>query len=457
MDLYDPHDPYAPPSPFRERFSEDPYQGEIATVDASLAALERGLRERLGEDTLYCVVGDHGESLGEHGEDTHGYFLYEGTVRVPLLIAGPGVAAGHVVETPVGTADLFPTILQSLGLRVPGGLDGEALDLRSLNVPARRIYLETLLPSANYGFARLFAAVDGRWKLVAAPRPELYDLLQDPAEGHDLSREETERLNELAAWISRLAPSTPVPSPAVDPRLLSLGYVGLLPSAPQPGGPLDPKDGLPVYHDFQAASRALEEGNARIAMPLLDRLLARADVPAVRFKRAVAYRFLADWPAATEELDRVARTMPDFPGIELERTLIGVGRNDWTAVRAHSTAHLRSVPDDLQGLLFRGAASEFLGDRAAAEADYRRALATAPGVRNASLRLAALLVREGRISEARATLEEHLRLHPDDARAGLLGSLEREGPRRPSFFPSEGSLPDDPHLHVVTARRLELQ
>lgn len=421
--LYDPHDPYAPPAAFRDRFPADPYQGEIAAVDAALADLSRGIEQILGKDVLFCVVADHGEALGEHGEDTHGYFLYEATVRVPFFIAGPGVPQHQVLDTPVGTADVLPTLLRGLGLPVPEGLDGRAIDVKGSS-PQERQYLETELPASNYGFAPLHGVVDGRWKYVAAPRPELYDLREDPSEGHDLSREDADRLRDLHAWVSGIAPSGPITEAPVDPRLASLGYIGFMPGPAGSSGALDPKDGLPIYRDFQAASRALEEGDPAAAMPALDRLLRQADVPGVRFKRAVAHRLLGDWVAAERELQRVAESMPGFPGLEMERTLVAVGRQDWRSVASHAEAQLRIEPRDPQALVFRGAAKEFLGDPEAAEADYRSALSVDPGIRNASLRLASLLVRSGRVPQARVVLQEHLRLHPGDSLAsGLLSSL----------------------------------
>ena len=128
--LYDPHDPYDPPAPFRERFADDPYQGEIARVDAALSELASGLEATLhGESVLFCVVADHGEALGDHGEPMHGFFIYEPTVRVPLILAGPRVPEGGARSEPVSTVDLVPTLLTLLGLPSPSGLDGVELEL----------------------------------------------------------------------------------------------------------------------------------------------------------------------------------------------------------------------------------------------------------------------------------------------------------------------------------------
>jgi arylsulfatase A-like enzyme/Flp pilus assembly protein TadD len=428
--LFDPHDPYEPPSPFRERFASDLYQGEIARVDAALADLEPRLASALaGESLLACVVGDHGEALGEHGEETHGFFLYEPTVRVPLLMAGPRVPRGKAYSTPVQTVDLVPTLMSLLGLPVPSGLDGTPLDLGA-GSPAspRRVYLETELPFAHYGWSPLHGAVDGHAKYVSAPRPELYDLASDPGETRSLCSERAEEAGELDAWVrrargtgSREGGSPPM---AADPRLLSLGYVGTGARGGASRTLADPKDELATYRRFQQASKALEAGAPLEALPLLDALLAESDAPGVRFQRARALRMTGRLRDAEAELRKVAAAEPDFPGIHLERCWVALDLGDPRTALAEAERHLRQDPSNAQVLMFRGAARESLGDLGGAESDYRAAHEANPAFGGASLRLAALLVRAGRISEAKEILKARLAIDPSDRLArGLLDSL----------------------------------
>jgi len=435
VQFFDPHDPYDPPPPFRERYSSDPYQGEIARVDAALAELVPALERSLaGETILVCVVGDHGEGLGEHGEDTHGFFIYEPTVRVPLILAGARVAQGRILPGPAQTVDLVPTLLGLLDLPVPQGLDGVRLDLTGGGGPAPNVYLETELPLRNYGWSPLHGGVSGSVKLIQAPRPEMYDLAEDPAESRNLAGTSgADGAGPLASWIEKARRTGAHGGPEadlspLDTRLMSLGYVGPGsggPSAPS-GERADPKDRIGVYRRFESASRALERGEPSVALPLLDQLIQENDAPGLRFKRAMALRMSGRFDEASRELDRLASVEPEFPGLHLERAIIALapGREDPAAALAEADRHLRRETADAGAMMYRGAAREMLGDVAAAEDDYRRALEANPAFGGASLRLAALLVRAGRMDEARGVLRSHLVRHPGDPLAeGLLSSL----------------------------------
>ena len=185
LHLYDPHEPYRPPHPFRDMFAHDLYDGELAFVDAILASVLDRLRGAgLLDRTLVVVTADHGESLGEHGETTHSMFVYEGAIRVPLLLWRPGlVPAGQVVREPVRLVDVSPTILELLGERPLATPHARSLvplvEGRSTGA-APPAYSETLLPKFYMNWAPLRALRDGRYKLIDAPRPELYDLQADP-------------------------------------------------------------------------------------------------------------------------------------------------------------------------------------------------------------------------------------------------------------------------------------
>jgi arylsulfatase A-like enzyme len=285
---FDPHDPYEPPEPFAGRFRDRPYDGEIAYVDRELGRLLAALEaEGLEGSTVVVAAGDHGESLGEHGERYHSRSLYEGTVRVPLILAAPGLPVegwGRAVDGFVVTlADLYPTVLDLLGL--PAGEDAAALDGRSLlraaPPPDRMVYLETLNPYLDNGWAPLFAARRHGEKYVEAPRPELYDLAADPGEERNLLAGAGEgaeaRAAPLRAYLeARLAGQPDLAglaarAQAVDPevrrRLEALGYVS-------GGGPAqgaareelpDPKDMLPLLDELAEGRRLLAAGEPEAA------------------------------------------------------------------------------------------------------------------------------------------------------------------------------------------------
>ncbi len=225
--LYDPHAPYRPAPPFAEKFRDDPYLGEVSAVDAALGPLFAALVETR-KTTLAVVTADHGESLGEHGEETHGLFAYEATLKVPLLLWSPGTFPPRREKAPVRHVDLLPTILERAGLPAPRDLPGRSLAARGGGEPSPN-YFEAISASLNRGWAPLSGVVEGPWKLVHLPIPELYDLANDPGEATNLfesRRDVARRLEKLLP-----APKSPGTSGPSAPggeearRLLSLGYL----------------------------------------------------------------------------------------------------------------------------------------------------------------------------------------------------------------------------------------
>ncbi|HEY7696802.1 MAG TPA: sulfatase, partial [Vicinamibacteria bacterium] len=184
--LYEPHEPYEPPEPYRTRYAERPYDGEVAWSDELVGRLDQAL-EKLGlrEDTLLVVTSDHGEGLGEHRETLHGFFVYQTTLSVPLLMRGPGVAPGTRIESLVQTVDLFPTLVEMLGLEPPSNseVSGVSLAAALRGEPYRNepvAYAESLVPLMHFGWSDLRSIRRGKWKYIQAPKPELYDLDADP-------------------------------------------------------------------------------------------------------------------------------------------------------------------------------------------------------------------------------------------------------------------------------------
>ncbi len=187
--LYDPHSPYAPPEPYATRFAADPYSGEVAYVDETLGKLFGAIDGR-GETgrTLVVLTADHGESLGEHGEMTHGYFAYNSTIWVPLVVAAPGLASARVKDL-VSHEDIFPTVCDVLGLPAPADLPGRSFRplLEGRTQKARPVYFEALEGYYHHGAAPLRGVIEGPMKFVDSPIPELYDLRNDFDEANDLA------------------------------------------------------------------------------------------------------------------------------------------------------------------------------------------------------------------------------------------------------------------------------
>jgi arylsulfatase A-like enzyme/tetratricopeptide (TPR) repeat protein len=270
--LYDPHDPYEPPEPYATEYADRLYDGEVAWSDELIGRLDTKLEELgLRDDTLLIVTSDHGEGLGDHGETLHGFFIYQSTLAVPLFFRGPGVVPGARLTVTARTVDLFPTILDLLGV---GTLIDIELSGRSL-APALRgtddltettSYAETLIPLLHFGWSDLRSLREGRWKYIAAPRPELYDLEEDPAETRNLLNTESSKAEALHAELARIlekdrAASGSAPGLGEVPldlleKLGALGYVGGGGTAIDSSG-ADPKDKI---EEFRAASRLLREG-----------------------------------------------------------------------------------------------------------------------------------------------------------------------------------------------------
>jgi arylsulfatase A-like enzyme/predicted Zn-dependent protease len=287
--LYDPHTPYDAPDEYASRFPATPsgaYDAEIAWTDTLVGRLLDALDAdgRLGR-TLVAVVGDHGESLGEHREPTHGFFVYEATLRIPLLISGGGLPAQAVADQ-VRIVDVMPTVLDLLGVPIPPAVQGRSLVPLSrgerLELPA---LAETWYPRFHYGWSDLASLREGRYKLIRAPRPELYDLVSDPGEERDLAPSEPGRAEAmeraLAALQSRVGSAgLPRAPQRVDPeaeeRLEALGYVSGAVSPKhledRPRG--DPKDKIDLYNLLRAAAESSVEGRLDDAVAKVREALA---------------------------------------------------------------------------------------------------------------------------------------------------------------------------------------
>jgi arylsulfatase A-like enzyme/Flp pilus assembly protein TadD len=234
--VYDPHAPYQPPAPFREKYKGRPYDGEIAYADHELGRLFAAVREKSPPaKTLIAVLSDHGESLGEHGEYTHGVFLYDSTLRIAFTLSGPGVPSGLRVKQQARTVDFLPTILELMGGKTPAPVQGVSLTpfFTSQDAATAVSYAETLYPKINMGWAELRAIRTNRWKYIRAPRPELYDLSDDAGETKNVIQNHAAEVQKFEAHLKVIIGTDgaeKVETATVDQRtmdqLKSLGYLG---------------------------------------------------------------------------------------------------------------------------------------------------------------------------------------------------------------------------------------
>jgi choline-sulfatase len=263
--VFDPHTPYDPPSPFREKYSGRAYDGEVAYTDQQLGRLFDHIAKKFPRDkTLIAVLSDHGESLSEHGEFTHGVFLYDSTLRIAFLLAGPGVPPGLRVKQQARTIDLAPTLLELMGLRMPHDVQGVSLApaFTGKQVPTDFSYAETLYSKMNMGWSELRAIRTNRWKYIRAPKRELYDLVQDPAEASNVIASHPAEVQELEAKLKSVTGgsqqekvSTTLLDKRTSEQLRSLGYLGGVSQQDYDltGKGIDPKDRIEVLKLLQVA------------------------------------------------------------------------------------------------------------------------------------------------------------------------------------------------------------
>ncbi len=281
--LYDPHTPWVAPRAFAERHPKRPYDAEISFADAAFGIIWERVRERAGDHLLVVATSDHGESLGEHGENQHGFTLHRGVLQVPLLIAGPGIPSARVIVPVVGLDDLAPTLASLAGASLPG-VDGQTLEplwTGSKRPLAKPQWEETLHPLYDCGWAPLRGFWSPDWHFIAGPRPELYDSRSDPADQHDLAAAKPQlvstlsrRLEAMAERLGDLAEPPPTLKESAESRqkLAQLAALGYLPRAPasRPGTRLDPKDGLPGWLAVEATSQLLARGSTALARKQLE-------------------------------------------------------------------------------------------------------------------------------------------------------------------------------------------
>lgn len=288
LHLYDPHAPYSPPEPFRTKYRGHPYDGEIAYTDRELGRfLDTVDRKYPAGNTLVVVLSDHGESLGEHGEFTHGVFLYDSTLHIPWIVKGPGVPPGARVKQQVRTIDVLPTVLALLGGSPPAACQGVSAvpTFNGNSVPSSNSFAETLYPKMNMGWSELRGVRTDRWKYIRAPRPELYDLAQDPHETTNLldrQPKEYRELDQQLKAITRTADGQPerVETATLDShtmeQLKSLGYLSGVSGRHylMNGQGADPKDRVEVLAIFEKLEISRAQLPPRQRIEMLRRALA---------------------------------------------------------------------------------------------------------------------------------------------------------------------------------------
>jgi arylsulfatase A-like enzyme/thioredoxin-like negative regulator of GroEL len=405
--IFEPHAPYEASEPFRSRFA-DPYDAEIAASDDVVAKLIERLKSKgLYDQAIIILLSDHGEGLGDHGEEEHGVFLYREALQVPLIVKLPASKRkGERVTTPVALTDVAPMIAALTGVPAPAGsrgvniLDGAAL------APERALYAETLYPRIHLGWSELRSLIRGKDHYIEAPKPELYDLVADAAETKNILGEQRRTYAALREELSGFNKAIEGPS-AVSAeeaaKLEALGYLGSVKSAE--GALPDPKDRIGDFALLQQAHRLAAEGRAREAEGVLRKMLAVNP----RFGDAWA-KLGSVLEAMGREDDAIAayadgiRVSPESSAeFALSIAALHLQQKRLEEARKHAALALERNPAGAHQLLARIALEG--GDLALAEREAQAATSDEPSKPRAMVTLAQVRMRQGRMEEATRILE----------------------------------------------------
>ncbi len=433
--LYDPHHPYTPPEPYATRFRAHPYDGEIAFADAQFGRLVSFLKDRgLFSSSVVVLAGDHGEGLGEHGEKTHGFFVYNSTIHVPLLIKLPD-AAPRVIADEVSLVDVMPTVLQALGLSIPASVQGRSLLGQVLGRPsssASQLYAESYLPLLHFRWSPLRSFQWHGLKYIDAPRPELYDTRADAQELKNLFKERQSLAHELHdrlySAMRRYTPTVAsgegekeLTDPALLERLKSLGYVAVSAAtfAEAGGKPLpDPKDRIQVYDLVSDAMADGQRGRYDESLrKLREAEKAEPGSLAVQYLMALDYFRKKDYPQAIERFRKTIELDPKFALATFYLGLTYAQVSDYEAAMLYLNQALGLDPTNFSAAFNLGAVYTRLRRADEAEQAFKRAIAINPDYAEAHEALRELYLYQKRLDDAIRELERAVALAPGMGRA----------------------------------------
>lgn len=347
--LYDPHDPYDPPEPYKTRYASEPYDGEIAYVDAVVGKFFSRLKARgLYDNTIITLTSDHGESLGAHGEDTHGIFLYDDTIQVPLLIKLPHArAGGKRIDNRVELVNILPTLLQASRIDIPQQVQGESLlplmqgEAEEGNSTAWRdrvAYAQSEIQHTEFGWSAEQSLRAGKYLFIQAPRRELYDEAADPKAGHNLASSSAAVADTLATRLetfrqkttSQQVASTATLDPAAQEKLGALGYMAsgrtVVEGSVNDQG-ADPKDKIEISNMIHRAELMQQDTRVEESIALLEQVLAKEPDLAL-------YAKLGNWMMRQKEYRRAVPVLrkameqdreSPVNHLQLAKALLGTG------------------------------------------------------------------------------------------------------------------------------------
>ncbi len=430
--FYDPHDPYEPPAPYSNIYKDRLYDGEIAYADSALGHFLAYLKKQGWYDgALIVVVGDHGEGLGEHHEDTHGIFLYDSTTHVPLLVKLPnGRAAGKGIDAQVRTMDIVPTILNLLGLPMPEKLDGTSLTplFTGGEATSRTVFGQTDYP-LRFGWAPLRSVRTEAFKFIEAPKPELYDLRSDSRELQNKYEPWNAEVQELRKALAELNAQSPASgntsassvSPDTIDELHALGYLGpadagSATNVPEPSLLPDPKDKIEEQNLLHAAMMATENEQPAQARAALEKLLQMDEKSATALTQLGRLELTSgNYKKAAQYLRHAHELRPDDAAAALDYARALEANHDANGARDILQVSLKTNPHQFAARLLLGEIYFSSGDADAALDQLEAAALLQPDNVEAKTRLAKVLLSQKKFTDVVELLEPLAQSSPNDA------------------------------------------
>jgi arylsulfatase A-like enzyme/Tfp pilus assembly protein PilF len=438
MHLYDPHFPYHLAEPYSREYAGRPYDGEIAFADEQVGRLLRFLKAKgIYKNTVIVLCGDHGESLGEHGEKTHGFFIYNSTMHVPLIIYLPELnlpenAAARVVGDSVSLVDLMPTILGAVGVGVPSQVQGRSLlpELQDHDDPAARdrvLYGETFLPRIHFNWSELRGSENRKYHFIDAPRPELYDLTKDPGEVHNLFTDKSAVAEEMRAKLNgmirdysagkEMAEKTGL-DPALMERLKALGYAGF-----SGGGDAgvsdrnlpDPKDRIAAYELISDAVSDSQHGQYQESIAkLMSALKTEPNSVPIHYLQGLNYYHLKMFTEAVDELQKTVQLSPDYALAFFSLGMAQAHLGQFDAAIATLQRTLQLDPTNFEAAFNLGVAFLQKRELEPAAAAFRQSVTIDPELARGHRALGETLLYENKLDEAITELRRAVELAPQE-------------------------------------------
>ena len=448
--LYDPHTPYEPPPPFDREYQGRPYDGEIAFADVQVGRLLRFLKEKqLYGRTLIVLTGDHGESLGEHGEKNHGFFIYDTTLRIPFIVKLPaGQRREATVAEPFSTVDLLPTVLNVLKISPPSDAQGGSVlpeilgKPRPASLPAQ-LYSESFLPLLHFDWSDLRGIQAGKYHFIDVPKPELYDISADPGELHNIYEQKPAIAQELKAQLNALeqkytagtqqAQSMPL-DPVLSERLKSLGYAAFSGGHPTKSADNrqlpDPKDRIAMFELVSEAVDASQHGRYEESTAKLTQALKTEEtcVP-VHYLLGLDYYRMQNYADSIQEFRRVLQLSPDYTLVYYYLGLAYARSGDYPNSIDYLQRTLQADGTNFSAAYNLGAVYLKTSNVEQAATAFRQAIQIYSGYEPAHLALGEVLLYQGKVDDAVAELRQAVQLAPNDPapHASLAKALKAKG------------------------------